>query len=404
MLEADQAALEQIYFKSAIKRAKEISDSVASIGAYTHPKGIPLIREHVAQFIERRDGFPSDPEMIFLTDGASEGIKKIFSVLITEGTGVMLPSPQYPMYGAAVTVNGGAVVPYNLDPRKDWDFDVTAELNSALEAANKDGIRVRALCLINPGNPTGHIFPDAVLQDLVKFCSQNNIVLIADEVYQSNYFDTPAAFSSAKKIACQLGLPIQLFSIHSVSKGYLGECGRRGGYFECYGIDEAVVQQLYKLACMSLGSNADGQAMVDLMVNPPKPEDDVYETFYREASAVRDSLCRRSIKVTETLNSLPGIWCSPAEGASDRFPQLTLPQAFIDEATSQGQLPDVYYCLRLLESTGLCVVPGSGFGMPPGQHHFRMTILPPEDELQDVLDRLSTFHLNLMSRYSQAPK
>jgi alanine transaminase len=80
--QSKQAALHQLYPNDAIQRAKEICGSVTSLGAYSHSKGIPFIRKHVAEFIEQRDGYPSDPECIYLTDGASDGIKRILNLLI----------------------------------------------------------------------------------------------------------------------------------------------------------------------------------------------------------------------------------------------------------------------------------------------------------------------------------
>lgn len=112
--------------EDAIARARLISRKFISLGAYTHSKGLNFVRENIAKFIEARDGHPADPEHIFLTDGASEGIKRVLQCLIiNEKSGILLPLPQYPLYSAAVTMLGGAMVPYYLDEENNWDLTVS---------------------------------------------------------------------------------------------------------------------------------------------------------------------------------------------------------------------------------------------------------------------------------------
>lgn len=102
-----------------------ISDKVTSIGAYSNSKGLPFVRAGIARFITERDGYPSNPEHIFITDGASEGIKRVLQCVIKDDkTGVLLPIPQYPLYSAAVTLLGGRIVPYFLDEESNWDLTV----------------------------------------------------------------------------------------------------------------------------------------------------------------------------------------------------------------------------------------------------------------------------------------
>jgi len=97
---------------------------------------------------------------------------------------------------------------------------------------------------------------------------------------------------------------------------------------------------------------------------------------------------------------LAGVSCEPLEGALYAFPQIHLPKKAIEEAKRRGKQPDTMYCLELLDETGLCVVPGSGFGQEPGTHHFRMTILPQEKHLDEVLGNLAVFHEKFMKNYA----
>jgi len=153
----------------------------------------------------------------------------------------------------------------------------------------------------------------------VRFCSEHNLVLLADEVYQENVYDDDAEFVSCKRAAYETGLldddAIELVSFHSVSKGVFGECGRRGGYMELVGIDPGVQAQIYKLASAGLCSTVTGQIMTSLMVRGPNPTDESYDTHEAEKSAIFNSLKRRSKIVSDGLNEIPGFSCKPAEGS-----------------------------------------------------------------------------------------
>jgi alanine transaminase len=211
--------------------------------------------------------------------------------------------------------------------------------------------------------------------------------------------------------------------LDSISKGFLGECGLRGGYFEMLGIDDEVKMQLYKLASMSLASNTIGMITVGLMVNPPKEGEESYPLYVQERDAILSSMRRRAQVMTRALNSMTGVTCNEIEGAMYAFPTITLPrksppsasythclvsltapfpplEKAIEAARAAGQAPDTFYCLRLVEEAGICIVPGSGFGQKDGTYHFRITILPPEDQIEEAVTLLRAFHENFLSKYS----
>lgn len=157
--------------------------------------------------------------------------------------------------------------------------------------------------------------------------------------------------------------------------------------------------ELYKLASINLCPNIDGQIMVDLMVNPPQPQDASYEQYVQERDAILGSLKRRAEKLVATLNSLEGVSCQQAEGAMYAFPTITIPEKAVIEAGNRGITPDAFYVIELLEQTGVCVVPGSGFGQRNGTCHFRTTFLPPEEKMDAVIERVAVFHANFMNKY-----
>lgn len=120
----------------------------------------------------------------------------------------------------------------------------------------------------------------------------------------------------------------------SVSKGFLGECGLRGGYFELLGLGDDVKMQLYKLASMSLASNTLGMLTVGLMVNPPKPGDESYDLYVQERDAILSSMKRRAQVMSRALNGMTGVSCNEIEGAMYAFPTITLPRKFLFIAIS----------------------------------------------------------------------
>lgn len=113
------------YPRDVIERVRELLGHISTVGAYSHSQGIPAIRQQVANFIEARDGHPTDPKNIFMTNGASDGISRILECVITSSDiGVMIPIPQYPLYSATITLNGGTIVPYYMNEETDWSLRV----------------------------------------------------------------------------------------------------------------------------------------------------------------------------------------------------------------------------------------------------------------------------------------
>ena len=284
--------LSKLYPSDVIERAQNISKFCPSIGAYSASNGLYAVRKAVAEFIERRDcGHPSDPDNIYLTNGASEGITRVMNAIIShDNVGVMIPVPQYPLYTATLAMLNGKAVEYYLDESTGWSLKLS-ELERSLIEGREKGIEIRALVLINPGNPTGSILTEQNLKELIKFCRDERLIILADEVYQENIYEPETKpFKSVKSVLKELGPEyyeaVELISFHSTSKGLLGECGRRGGYFECYGLDQNVMNQLFKVASVSLCSNLMGQIMVSLMVDPPKPGDESYETYSQERQSI----------------------------------------------------------------------------------------------------------------------
>ncbi|KAM0843261.1 hypothetical protein ACQ4PT_057827 [Festuca glaucescens] len=238
--------------------------------------------------------------------------------------------------------------------------------------------------------------------------SSRGVMGIQDEVYQQNVYQDERPFISARKVLFDMGGPIsrevQLISFHTVSKGYWGECGQRGGYFEMTNIPPKTVDEIYKVASIALSPNVPGQIFMGLMMNPPKPGDISYLKFATESKSILDSLRRRAQIMTDGFNSCRNVVCNFTEGAMYSFPQIRLPQRAMDTARSAGKEPDVFYCLKLLEATGISTVPGSGFGQKEGVFHLRTTILPAEEDMPAIMSSFKKFNDSFMEQYQDYSK
>lgn len=317
--------------------------------------------------------------MIYLTAGASAGVQLLLSVVVANPkVGIMIPIPQYPLYSAALAFNNAKAVRYELDSEHDWVTDAPA-MSKQVDEERSNGVDVRAVVVINPGNPTGGCLTEKHIKDIIKMAHEKKLIVMADEVYQANiYKPDEFPFISFRKVLKdfakssnekeqRIADEVELVSFHSISKGVTGECGRRGGYFELTNMSEEVEAQIYKMASVNLCPPISGQIGVDLLVQPPKEGEPSFKLWKEETEAIHATLYERSKKMAGKFNELEGISCGEAQGALYLFPEITLPKKAIEKAKEEKRQPDLYYCLRLLDATGICVVPGSGFGKMPSE-------------------------------------
>uniref|UniRef100_A0A915PKV4 alanine transaminase n=1 Tax=Setaria digitata TaxID=48799 RepID=A0A915PKV4_9BILA len=407
---SDPSLINDANYPSDVKqRAKLLLSGCGghSVGSYSHSNGIEIIRKHVAEYITRRDGgIPSYPQQILLSGGASEAIRNVLKLFIDHDntkrkTGVMIPIPQYPLYSATVVEFALGLVGYYLDESNNWSLNI-----SELERAYKESLKeydTRVLCVINPGNPTGQVLTKENVEQIIKFAYKNKLFLLADEVYQDNIYGEGLKFYSFKSVMKSMGKPfseLELCSFHSCSKGYMGECGLRGGYAELINIDPDVFVHLEKMTSAKLCSTVLGQCAMDCVVKPPALGEPSYDRWLKEKTTTLNSLKSRADAVCKAYDSIDGITCNSVQGAMYAFPRIHIPQKAVDKAKSMNQEADFFYAMQLLESSGICVVPGSGFGQKPGTYHFRTTILPQEDMMSDMLERFRKFHNKFMLEYS----
>jgi len=291
-------------------------------------------------------------------------------------------------------------VPYYLNEDQAWGTSLDS-IATAYERAVKEGTDVKAICVINPGNPTGASLPAEDIKAVLKFAAEKGLVVIADEVYQTNVFI--GEFISFKKALRDLQKEspgqydhLELASLHSISKGMVGECGHRGGYFELIGFDPEVAQEVYKFISIQLCPPVLGQCIVEMMVNPPKEGEPSYELYKEEYDGIFHGLKKRAYALYEAFKQMEGVECNEPQGSMYLFPTIHLPEKAVQQAKKEGRAPDEFYCFRMLDATGVCVVAGTGFGQKEGTLHFRTTFLAPGT---DWTGRIVKFHEEFMKEF-----
>ena len=363
------------------------------LGAYSQSAGMPFVKQAVSDFIASRDNIPAKADNIFLTDGASKGVDLVVQSLITNRKdGIMVPIPQYPLYSADITLFGGTQVNYYLDEDNNWSLSRDF-LEDSFKQAKSQGIRVKLLVVINPSNPTGAVLDEKNAGMVLEFAHEHDLPVLADEVYQENIYDPQLKFVSFAKVLTKKQLNVPLFSVHSTSKGFIGECGYRGGYIELRNIPDPIRDVFLKLRSIGLCANTNGQIMTYLMVKPPVASDESYKTYINEKNTILGSLGRKATKLAKGLDKIDGIRCAVPAGAMYLFPKLDFPK----NKNYHGEEPDFSFCKQLVQDEGIVTVPGSGFGQLPETYHLRMTFLPPEDAIPEILEKFISCYQKFIS-------
>ncbi|HEX3738651.1 MAG TPA: aminotransferase class I/II-fold pyridoxal phosphate-dependent enzyme [Terriglobales bacterium] len=296
---------------------------------------------------------------VFITNGAGEAVDLCLTALLNPGDNVLTPRPDYPLYPAVLCKVGAEPNPYFLNEDDGWQpelDDIKKKINS----------RTKAIVLINPNNPTGALCTRKMLQDLAELARKNNLLIIADEIYDKLILDGGEHISIAA-----VAPDVPVVTIGGLSKNYLAP-GWRMGWGIVSGEASAVkpyIEGIHKMLRARLSANHPEQYAIKPALEGP--QDHLIE--------VRRKLTARRDLTVETCNSIPGMSCVPPRGAFYAFPRIDVPE---DDATWVKQL--------LLEKH-ILTVQGSGFGQKPGSKHFRIVFLPQEEMLKQAYSEIRDF-------------
>ena len=325
---------------------------------YAESEGIPELREAIAEK-ESEKGLSVNPEDVLVTNGVSEGLDMVMASVVDPNSEVLMPGPYYPPYSSYVKFYGGKPIEFKLtdDGKPDLD-DLLSKITS----------RSRAICLINPNNPTGEVFDERSLKQLVDLTTERNMYLICDEIYDRIFFDEE--FTSIGKVARDA--PVIL--LNGFSKVYLMS-GWRCGYIcmnnNCSNL-ENIKNNVPKLARVRIATNLPVQKAAVAALQGP--QDHIPEM-------VRKLIKRRDL-VVKRLNEIEGISCKNPKGAFYAFPKIHL---------SDRWKNDEDFVISLLYKTGVLTVHGSGFGTKFGKGHFRIVYLAQEELLEEAMNKLDSF-------------
>ena len=330
--------------------------------AYCHQKGIFPAREAVVMQQQERGVLNVTAEHVFIGNGVSELIDLTLRALLNEGDEVLIPSPDYPLWTAAVTLNAGKAVHYPCPPENNFQPDL-----QALESCINE--RTRALVIINPNNPTGAVYTRDVLESMVALAEKHELVIFSDEIYDGMTYDDAEFIPVAPLVKNTL-----CGTFGGLSKVYRA-CGFRVGWVVFSGTNELAEDYLHGLdllASLRLCSNVPGQWGVQTALGGYQS----LKELIRPGGRLYDS--RQAV--------LDGVAASP-------YLNLVTPggsmYAFIGVDT--GKLPkfdDHAFALELLESQQVLVAPGSSFNVDY-RNHFRITILPEAQAIEDVFKRIN---------------
>ena len=324
---------------------------------YAPSEGLGELRELIAKK-EYQKGLGVSKDDILVTNGVSEGLDMVMSSIVEEGDEVLLPGPYYPPYASYIRLHGGIPIEFAVDLQNSTPDieDIKSKITS----------KTVAICLISPNNPTGAVFNEKSLKDLVEVANENNLYIICDEIYDQIVFDEK--FIGIGKVSGDS--PVIL--LNGFSKVNL-MTGWRLGYIAFNNSPklEALRESLPKLARVRICSNLPIQhAAIESLSGPQN----YISEFVGEMKIRRDFVIKR-------LNSIPGLSCSNPKGAFYAFPKIE----------QNPFSSDKEFVMNLLNSKGVLAVHGSGFGSTYGSGHFRLVFLPDMDTLASALDKIEEF-------------
>ena len=340
---------------------QDVIHNLPEAAGYSDSKGLFAARKAVQQYAQEKGVAGVTIDDVFIGNGASELIVMAMQGLLNTGDEVLVPAPDYPLWTAAVTLGGGTARHYLCDEGAGWMPDM-ADIRAKITP------NTRALVLINPNNPTGAVYPEPVLRELVEIARQHRLVVFADEIYDKTLYDGERHTSIAS-----LADDVLFVTLNGLSKNYRA-CGYRAGWMVVSGAKRAArdyMDGLGILASMRLCSNVPAQFAIQTALGG-------YQTI-RDLVSPGGRLCRQRDLAYELLTAIPGVSCVKPQGAMYLFPRLD-PKVY-------PIADDQRFILDLLEAERVLLVQGTGFNWPTPDH-FRIVFLPHEDDLREALARI----------------
>ena len=331
---------------------------------YSDSKGIFAARKAVMHETQKQGIVGVTLDDIYLGNGASELITMATNALLDNGDELLLPMPDYPLWTAATSLSGGTPVHYLCDEANGW-------MPSLDDSRNKITPKTKGIVVINPNNPTGVMYSDALLKSIVEIAREHGLVIMADEVYDKVLYDDVKHTAMAS-----LSSDVLTLTFNSLSKSYRS-CGYRAGWMVVSGDKKSAtdyIEGLNMLSNMKLCSNVPGQWAI--------------QTALGGYQSINDLVCeggrlrRQRDLAYELITAIPGVSCVKPSAALYMFPKL--------DPVVYPIADDRQFFLELLRETRVMLVQGTGFNWQQPDH-FRIVFLPHEDDLREAIHRIAKF-------------
>ena len=338
--------------------------NLSGAAGYTDSKGLFAPRKSVVHYCQEKGIKGVTVDDVYLGNGASELIVMAINALCNEDDEVLLPAPDYPLYTAAVSLSGGRPVHYICDEQQEWYPDI-ADIRAKITP------RTRAIVVINPNNPTGALYPESLLKEIIEVAREHQLIILADEIYDKTLFDGNTHTSIAS-----LAEDVLCLTFNGLSKNYRS-CGYRAGWMVVSGEKRHArdyIEGLNMLASMRLCANTPGQLAIQTALGGYQSIKDLVQPGGR--------LCKQRDLAYELLSQIPGVSVVKPKGALYMFPRLDPKMYPIAD--------DQQFAYELLAEEKVLIVQGTGFNWTHPDH-FRLVLLPNSDDLADAIGRIARF-------------
>ena len=343
---------------------RDVIHNLPNSQGYENSRGLYSARKAVMQECQKIGVANVEVDDIFLGNGVSELIVMAMQGLLDAGDEILIPSPDYPLWSAAVRLSGGKPVHYRCDERSDWHPDVS-------DIRRKTTRRTRGIVVINPNNPTGAVYEQQALNEIVGWARQKDLVVFSDEIYSKIVYD------DAEHVPLgSLSQDVLTLTFNGLSKAYR-VAGFRMGWMVVSGPKHRAqdyLEGLNILASMRLCANVPAQHAIQTALGGYQSIDE----YLKPGGA----LCEQRNTAYACLNAIEGLECNKPKGAFYLFPRIDTNRFNISN--------DEKFVLDLLQQEKILVVQGSGFNYPEPDH-FRIVFLPRAEELASSIDRIGDF-------------
>ncbi|KAF0813131.1 Glutamate-pyruvate aminotransferase AlaA [Andreprevotia sp. IGB-42] len=354
---------------------QDVIRNLPNAAGYVDSKGLFQARKAVMHYTQEKKIADVTVDDIYIGNGASELIVMSMQGLLNNGDEVLVPAPDYPLWTAAVSLAGGKPRHYICDEANDW-------LPALDDIRAKITERTKAIVVINPNNPTGALYPDDVLKEIVQIAREHQLIIYADEIYDKVLYDGTTHTSIAS-----LADDVFFVTFNGLSKNYRA-CGYRAGWMIVSGnkkIARDYIDGLNILSTMRLCANVPSQYAIQTALGGYQSINDLVGPGGR--------LTRQRDIAYDFLTGIPGVSCVKPKAALYMFPKLD-PKLY-------PIVDDQQFMLELLQEEKVLLVQGTGFNWPTPDH-FRLVFLPNADDLHVALNRLDRFFAGYRKRHGTA--